>query len=159
MINKPFAFICLIVLISSSVFILNYAPQQGEQSEVIGEIWAPVAGAATILDGSNLDGVLYSRSVRVATNKTGTNHILAAPNIHYEWDAGAGVITTLNVANNPLLNPAASDFSIDYGYNVQGPENELTGTLINLAFGKLGIGIMLMAAVLMVFTGLKGSLL
>jgi len=159
MINKPFAYICLILLLATSVFILNYAPQHGEEATIVGEIWVPAAGAITTLDGSNLDGVEYSRSVRVATNKTGANQILAAPNIHYTWNAGTGAISTINVANNPLLNTHANNFSIDYQYHVMSDTNTLTSTILNLAFGKVGIGIILFATVLLIFTGLKGRLL
>ena len=79
MLNKVFVYICVILLLGSSLFILNYAPQHGEEATIVGEIWVPSAGAITTLDGSNLDGVKYSRDVRVATNKTGTNQILVSP--------------------------------------------------------------------------------
>jgi hypothetical protein len=103
--------------------------------------------------------VKYSRDVRVATNKSGTNQILAAPKIHYKWDAGTGVITTLNVANNPLLNSHASNFTIDYQYHVQSDANILTTDLLNLAFGKIGIAIILMGGVVLIFSGWRGGFL
>lgn len=158
MINKPFAYICLILLLGSSVFILNYAPQHGEEATIVGEIWIPAAGAITTLDGSNLDGVEYSRDVRVATNKTGTNQILVSP-IYYDWNAGTGVITTTNTASSPLLNTHAHNISIDYQYHVMSDTNTLTSNILNLAFGKVAIGIVFMATVLLIFSGLKGKLL
>lgn len=157
--GKTFGFVCLIVLIATSVFILNYAPQHGEEATIVGELWTPAAGAATVLDGSNLDGVKYSRDVRVGTNKSGTNNILAAPGVHYTWNAGTGVITTLNVANNPLLNSHASNFTIDYQYHVQSDANILTTNLLNLAFGKIGIAIILMGGVVLIFSGWRGGFL
>tara|TARA_R110002020_G_scaffold27495_3_gene88638 strand:+ start:1550 stop:2026 length:477 start_codon:yes stop_codon:yes gene_type:complete len=158
MISKPFAYICLILLLGSSIFILNYAPQHGEEATIVGEIWVPVAGAATELDASNLP-VEYSRDVRVATNKTTANQILAVPGVHYNWNAATGVVSTINVANSPLLNSHASNFTIDYQYHVMSDTNTLTSNLLNLAFGKVGIGIVLMATVLLIFSGLKGRLL
>jgi hypothetical protein len=157
MLNKVFVYVCIILLVGSSIFILNYAPQHGEEATIVGEIWVPSAGAATILDGSNLEGVEYSRSVRVATNKTGTNQILVSP-IYYNWNAGTGVITTINTASSPLLNTAASNFTIDYQYHVQDQTTQLTSDILNLTFGKIGMGLIFIITVMLIFSGIKGKL-
>ena len=157
MLNKVFVYICVILLLGSSLFILNYAPQHGEEATIVGEIWVPSAGAITTLDGSNLDGVKYSRDVRVATNKTGTNQILVSP-LYYEWKAATGVIKTLNIASSPLLNSHASNFTIDYQYNVPTHTTELTSDILNLTFGKIGIGLIFIITVMLIFSGIKGKL-